>query len=276
MNRKLRFLALLMPLILTLSELDGQARIGRAISAQGTAERRPDAAPAQDWMRLRSRGPVELADTLRTLINSKLGVLLVLGGHHLVIGEDVEVLVQVEGTAQTPVVVLQLQKGSLRVVTGTAGFPVVTRTEPGEARSDGTGYIVHCGPPDFPDPATCLFLGVYSQTQVSSFAPGTASVVLSPRFFTIVRPGQGPTAPVRMEDSRFRAFLDRTTILGTGSEDDRLLPGRVPEPPEFGFDIPRRHRPSETEPEGRVPVDPRPPDQLPDPPEPPRPPNERP
>lgn len=244
-----------------------QARVGETVGIEGNAEflRSGKTNP------LRLRDDVLIRDGLRTQSQSKAEVLLERSGNKFVLGAQCQAeIISMVGDDQ-----ILLQIGTLRVVTSGSGTPVIVRTGPAEAESEArnTGFIASCGPPVSPSPDSCLIVGLYAQTQVTSDAFRSAPVVLDPQFFTVVKRGQRPEPPQRMPDRQFSALIYATTVVGSGSLVDRLalseqaekdlgeLPELFPPPPNAPV-IPPGHT--------KIPPDPEPPsDGLPPPPPPP-------
>jgi hypothetical protein len=163
-------------------------------------------------------------DDLRTHLESKLEVRF-LSGHWFVLSEQAAVTVEERDAGdgvKVAVLSLDSEQGAVRAVTGAQPGAVIVQAATGQAQARSTGFIVGCGPPVLREPNTCLFAGVYGVTDVESLAfPGRA-VSVERQFFTKVRRGRRPDPPRRMPDEEFQALLDATTLVGTGSGEDRV------------------------------------------------------
>jgi hypothetical protein len=188
---------------------------------------------APPWRLVEIKDGVLEDDSLRTQPKSGMDVRLQ-EGHRFILGEEVRVRVIRPGGNTA----LELDDGMVRTVTAGPGLPpliIQTTRDRGLAVARNTGFIVDCatpitscGPPRPRDPSTCLFVGVYGTTEVT--AAGTPISLDSLRC-TYVEPGRppDPIPPATMPLADFQGVIDATTLVGSGTQEDRLM---ISEPPE--------------------------------------------
>lgn len=194
--------------------------VGDTVARAGSAGYRRNAEENQ----LQFGDEVERDDFLVTHLNGRLAVLLI-DGQRVSLSEEAEVHLEQNRA--------DLRRGTIRVV-ASPGFLVQT---PGaKAEADATSFLVSYGAPAAAD-GTSLVVGIYGLTRVTSVAAPLQPVELQPRYFTLVRPGEAPDPPKRIDDRRYFELLDSTTIVGSGSKADRIELGMEHAPAPSPFDV---------------------------------------
>ncbi len=223
--------------------------VGRALVSVGDAGYQRG---GSDKMLLRFKDRVRLQDFLLTGNPARLVVLLV-DGQEVAMSDNAAVqLTPGEG---------YLRRGTIRVVCDPGPKPCacpnfVVLSGVAKTQAKCTGYVVSCGAP-MTAPDACLMVGVYGLTEVTSFAAPDAPVQLLPGYFTEVRRGEPPDPPRKMEESRYFALIDSTTVVGSGSDQDRLEISLEAEADELAPDLDfRPHSEFGSLPITDVPVDP--------------------
>lgn len=263
--------------LLYASSVWAQTKVGEALLIQGTAES-AEPRTSGTWTRLARRDGIFVPRSLRTAQDSKLEVLLGVGSK-FTLGEGVQTDIPDPGGSSITLLVLPPNGGLVRVVTSPPpDHTIITQTATGiYVKAIQTGYIVTCGLPLFADPTECLIVGLYGTTEVT--IPGLPPARPLTRQLTrqqyIRVQGinlQTPTLPPpTLGGGVFQDLIDRTTIVGTGTEPDRLeITQRDPLPQLHPLvDSPYRDSRSATTPWERIPDNPPSEFQLPLPPPPP-------
>lgn len=198
--------------------------VGEAISIEGTADYRTDYEDTSLQLKLIEEGlDIEVKYLLKTKpIESKVELLL-LYGHIYTIGEGSQVSVIDELSDNK--ISFALKEGTIRAVTSqSGGIRFETITDAGVIGALHSGYIVSCGPPATADIETCLFVGLYGESEVKSFTSPSQAVILERQLYTYIKKGNppSPNPPQKLDTLQFQKLINKTTLVGTGKQKDHL------------------------------------------------------
>jgi len=209
-------------LLLGLSSVKAQ-EVGEAISIDGNADYRPDYTAEETELELIEKGlGIEVKYMLQTRPSKSRVKLLLLFGDTYTISENSHVRVEKRIGNK---IYFGLKGGTIRAVTSrSGGIRFITSTEGGEATALDSGYIISCGPPSTSSQDSCLYVGLYGSIEVNPLVSPSKPVILERQFYTVIQKGMppDPNPPQKLSDLQFQKLIHKTTIVGTGDQNDRL------------------------------------------------------
>lgn len=198
--------------------------VGKAISIEGSADYRTDYTNKEMQLELIKEGlGIEVKYLLQTRPSESKVEILLLFGHIYTIGEGSQVSV-IDDLGNNHVA-FSLKEGVIRAVTSrSGGIRFVTTTTWAQIVALKSGYMVSCGPPATANLDTCLFVGLYGQSEAKSYAFPDQAVVLERQFYTYIQKGKAPypSPPKKLDTLQFQELINKTTLVGTGKEKDHL------------------------------------------------------
>lgn len=209
---------MLIAVLLAAARAHAQSEIGTVAAVVGTLQIQRGGA----WQDSHVGVPVFVGDRLRTGANDRTKIVL-RDDSVLDIAADSEVVLDkqvFDPAAHQFHSLLRLVKGKMRGWVSDyyheprARYEVETPTAVSGVR--GTEFVVRYDESrEFTD-----VVGVADQVEVTGkLAVMGSGVVVAPQFFTRVEKGRFPTAPQRLDEARFRQYIDGLDIVGTGRPD---------------------------------------------------------
>jgi len=209
---------MLMAVLLAAARAHGQSEIGTVAAVVGTLQIQRGGA----WQDSHVGMPVFIGDWLRTGANDRTKIVL-RDDSVLDVAADSEVVLDkqiFDPSAHQFHSLLRLVKGKVRAWVSDyyhephARYEVETPTAVAGVR--GTEFVaLYDAAGEFTD-----IIGVADQVEVTGkLAVMGSGVAVGPQFFTHVDKGRFPTAPQRLDEARFRQYIDGLDIVGTGRRD---------------------------------------------------------
>jgi hypothetical protein len=209
---------MLLTVFLAASQARAQSEIGTVAAEVGTLQIQRGGA----WQDSRVGVPVFVGDRLRTGPNNRAKIVF-RDDSVLDIAADSEVVLDkqiFDPSAHQFHSLMRLVKGKIRAWVSDyyreprARYEVETPTAVSGVR--GTEFIaLYDAKAEFTD-----VVGIADHVEVAGkLAVMGSGVVVEPQFFTHVEKGRFPTAPQRLDEARFRQYIDGLDIVGTGRRD---------------------------------------------------------
>jgi hypothetical protein len=200
----------------------GAQEVGTIAAREGTVE----IGRANEWLAAAQGAPVQLGDRIRTgtpgrarIVLRDESVLNVGDASELTI--DQQVFDPNEGRFQS---LIRLLKGKVRAIVSEyyeqplASYQIETATAVSGVR--GTEFVVQY---DLATDSTSV-VGIVGTVEVrSTIDPARPGVLISAYELTMVRRGEYPSPPVRIEERLFRQYLDGLEFIGRGRSEGRAL-----------------------------------------------------